>query len=123
MKRTLALSTLAFSLGLAGCIVVEDTGPVDDTTNDSTLTIENDSNYALKEIRVTEVDNPSWGPNLMGGDVLLPGESITVELVCNTYDVLVVDQDDFSCELNNLDLCFDDAVWPITNSTLNNCGF
>jgi hypothetical protein len=121
MKR--ALATILLLLGVSGCIIVDEDPVVVDRGEDSSLTIENQSDFALAEIRVTEVSNPSWGPNLIGGDVLLPGESITVLLDCNTFDVLVVDEDDFSCELQGLDLCFDDAIWTVTNRTLERCGF
>ena len=118
-----ALLAFALSLFCSACIIVEDDPRVVNNGNDSSLTIENGSDFALAEIRVTEVNNPSWGPNLMAGDILLPGESITVLLDCDTYDVLVVDEDGFGCELNGLDLCFDDAIWTISNRTLDTCGF
>jgi len=109
-------------LAVSGCIIIDDDPVVIDNGSDSSLTIENASDFALAEIRVTEVDNPSWGPNLTD-DLLFPGQSITVLLDCNVFDVLVVDEDGFGCELNGLDLCFDDAIWTITNRTLDSCGF
>ena len=121
MKHAFAL--LLLLLLSTSCLVVTDDPVVVDPQDDSSLTIENDSDFALVEIRVTQVNNRDWGPNLIGGDVLLPGEAIVVVLTCDTYDVLVVDQDDFSCELLDLDLCFDDAIWTVTNRTLETCGF
>ena len=110
-------------LAVSGCIIVEDDPNDINNNTDSSLTIENESDFALAEIRVTEVDNPSWGPNLTRGDLLFPGQSLTVLVDCDVYDVLVVDEDGFGCELNGLDLCFDDAIWTITNRTLDSCGF
>lgn len=116
MKRALAAVCLLLAVGASGCIIVDD-------DSDSSLTIRNFSDYALAEIHVTETDNPDYGPNLVGGDLLLPGEEIVVFLDCDVYDALVVDEDGFGCEIFDLDLCFDDAVWDITNGTLNNCSF
>jgi hypothetical protein len=121
MKQVFAL--LLLLLLSTSCLVVTEDPIVVEPGDDSSLTIENQSDFALVEIRVTQVSNRSWGPNLIGGDVLLPGEAIVVVLTCDTYDVLVVDEDNFSCELLDLDLCFDDAIWSVTNRTLERCGF
>jgi hypothetical protein len=120
MQRALATQLLPLLLA-SGCIIVDE--DIADRPSDASLTIENQSDFAISEIRVTEVDNPSWGPNLTGGALLYPGESLTVLVDCDLYDVLVVDVDGFGCELLDLELCFDDAVWVITNRTLSGCGF
>ena len=116
----LALFAIAL-LASTGCIIVDEDPVIVERGNDSSLTIENESDYAIAEIRVTEIDNPSWGPNLTQGDLLFPGQSMTVLLACDVYDVLVVDEDGFGCEINGLDLCFDDAIWVISNRTLDSC--
>jgi hypothetical protein len=116
MKKWLLTPLIVLLLSLsAGCVVTTD--------DDSTLTIANESDYVLLEIYVTEVGNPSWGPNLLYDTVLYPNESLTVSLYCDVYDVQIVDQDGFVCELYNLDLCFDDAVWVIDNFELATCGW
>ena len=66
---------------------------------------------------------PGWPCRQAPTDILLPGEALTVLLDCGTYDVLIVDEDNIECELRNLDLCFDDAVWVIDDFELNTCGF
>jgi hypothetical protein len=115
-KRLLAIPlALMLAVLASGCIITSE--------EDSSLTIDNASSYALYEIRVAEEFDDFYGPDLLGSDILLPGESITVLLDCGTYDVLVVDEDGFECELLGLDLCFDDAVWVVDNTTLNTCGF
>src|SRR5688572_29105846 len=117
-----ALIAFVLLLGTS-CLVVDEDPVIVDRGEDSSLTIENESNFALAEIRVTRGTSSSWGPNLIAGDILLPGESLTVLLDCDVYDALVVDEDGFGCELLGLDLCFDDAVWVITNRTLDRCDF
>ncbi len=101
--------------GAAACTASVDPGP------DSTLTVVNDSSYFIDELHVAEVSDPSWGPNLVDG--LAPGEQVTVAVDCGTYDVLVVDETGVECELQGLDLCFDDGTWVIDDVTLDVCAF
>jgi hypothetical protein len=91
--------------------------------SDSQLTVQNSSNYVLEDIYITPVGAPSWGPDQLGSDALFPGESVTIELGCDVYDVLVVDELGAECMLLDLDLCFDSALWVITNSVLSFCDF
>lgn len=91
--------------------------------NDSTITVQNSSNYVLEDIYITPVNVFDWGPDRLGSDALFPGESVTIELTCDVYDVLVVDELGAECMLLDLDLCFDSAIWLITNSVLESCAF
>jgi len=81
------------------------------------LTITNNSDFAITEMHVTQVDNPSWGPNLIAGDVLLPGEFTTISTTCDTYDVMLVDEAGVSCEIDSIDLCANSRDFVITNNT------
>jgi len=103
-------------LTLGACVVTEDDG-------NSTLTVSNRSSYFLEQIHLAEVGNPSWGPDLIDG-ALAPGEDLTIlDLACDTYDVLVVDETGVQCELSGLDLCFDDGHWIVDDTTLDVCAF
>jgi len=114
MKRWYLLPVLALTLLASACII---------TTDDSSLTVVNESDYLLTELRVAEYDDAYYGPDLLGHDVLYPGEAIEIGLDCSTYDVLVVDELGAECELMGLDVCFDDAVWVIDNAQLARCDF
>jgi len=94
-----------------GCVFTDDA--------DGTLDVRNRSDYTIVELYVTDVGNRDWGPNLLYGDVLYPGESISVRVDCGTYDAMLVDETAARCEVLNLDLCFDDADWVIRNDTCN----
>ena len=111
--RFLILSgLLTFGATAPGCLIVTD----DD--GDATLEVVNESDFAITDIYLTEVDNRDWGPNLIGGDVLLPDESIVlVDIQCDYYDAQLIDEDDVACELYNLDLCLNDATWVVRNNT------
>ena len=84
---------------------------------DASLTITNSSDFAITEMHVTGTNNPSWGPNLLAGDVLLPGEHTTVNTTCGTYDVMLVDETNVSCEIDAIDLCQNSSDFVITNNT------
>src|SRR6185436_865514 len=78
---------------------------------------ENRSDFSIVEIHVTSVGASTWGPNLIAGDVLAPGESLTLGVSCGFYDALLVDAAGVDCQLHDLDLCLNDADWIIHNDT------
>lgn len=106
MKTKLIAPLFLFAMFSQGCIIVSDDA-------DSSLTIYNDSNFALSEIYIADSYDVggSWGPNLLGSEPLDPDEEITISLECGTYDVEVVDIDGFVCNFWDYELCFDDDIW------------
>lgn len=109
LNRMLAPALAAcLSFSAAGCII---------TTDDATLTISNESDYVVEEIYLTDTGSSSWGPNLLRGDALFPGESFTLGVACDFYDALIVDDDGVQCEVLDLDLCLNDALWVFRNNT------
>lgn len=93
-------------------------------TGGNDLIVANRSDVVLDEVRLAEVNDPTWGPNVVP-DVLFPGEDLViVDISCGSYDVLVVDELGTSCELLDNELCFNDTDrWTITNTTLGFCAF
>jgi hypothetical protein len=85
--------------------------------NDSSLLVRNRSDFEIHEMYVTPVDSSTWGPNLLGGDVLLPDEQMYIGLECGTYDAMLIDETGLACEVNAIDLCYDDADWIIRNTS------
>lgn len=110
--RFLALSGLLTFLAAApGCLIVTD-------DDDASLEVVNESDFTIEELYLTEVDNRDWGPNLLRGDVLFPDESIVlVDIECDFYDTQMVDETGAVCEVYDVDLCLNDAVWVIRNNT------
>lgn len=99
-----------------GCIIMTD--------GDSSITIINDSDYVIEFVYVSPSDSRDWGPDLLGGDVLYPGESITIDgLDCDWYDVKVVDEYHVECVLEDEYLCFGNDNWWITNYDLDSCAW
>ena len=108
MRYLASLAVLGSALG--GCVVTTSTDDYD-----SSLSVSNESDFEIHEMYVTEIDSPTWGPNLIESSILLPGESMKLALDCNTYDAMLIDETGAVCEIQNVDLCFDDADWIITN--------
>lgn len=90
---------------------------------DSELKVQNESSVVIEEIYVAQIDSASWGPDLLGNEILFPGEGFTIELTCDVYNVLIVDELGTECMLESLDLCFEDATWFVTNGQLAGCEF
>lgn len=98
---------LALSLVTTACVI----------EGDSSLLVSNRSDFVIEEMYVTPVDSPTWGRNLLGGDVLFPGESTFITLESGTYDTMLVDETGAVCEVSNIDLNFEDADWIIRNNS------
>ena len=105
MRLIPSLASLAFVVASAGCVL----------QSDSSILVENRSDFEIHELYVTPVASSSWGPNLVNGDALYPGDSMWVGLDCGTFDALIIDETGAECEVNDVDLCLDDANWIITN--------
>ena len=113
MRTSIVIATLA-TASLAACAA--------DTS--STLTIHNNSSYALIEINVAPVDQTTWGQDLLGVDVLNPGDSFVVSKIdCGTYDIRLIDHDNAMCVLTDVDLCADNATWSLDDTELAACHF
>ena len=85
--------------------------------NNATLHVTNQSDFTVVEMHVTQVDNPSWGPNLLGSAPLLPGDDFALDTSCDLFDVMLVDEQGVTCEVDNVDLCQNHADFVITNDT------
>jgi len=112
---TKSITSLVFAAATA--LTTLATGCVIDDNGDSSLLVTNQSDFTIMELYVTPVGNQTWGPNLLGGDVLFPNESVNLGIDCGTYDALLIDETNAMCEVNNLDLCFDNADWIIRNNS------
>lgn len=110
LRRSTSVFAVLASVAFAtGCII--------DGSPDSTLRVQNRSDFWITEIHVTSVGSSSWGPNLLEGDGLAPGESLVLGIDCGTYDALLIDEDGVDCQIHGIDLCLDDANWIIRNNT------
>ncbi|CAN5366558.1 hypothetical protein BH11MYX1_BH11MYX1_50890 [soil metagenome] len=86
-------------------------------TTSSSISVDNESNFTITELYLTDINSSSWGPNLVSGNELLPGDVVRIDTSCGTYDAMLVDETGVTCELNAIDLCLDNALWVIHNDT------
>jgi len=111
MKTFALASVLALSLGACS-----------DEDADSSLVISNESSYSFIEINLSPIDHVAWGADLLGTDILIPGEQVEMaNIPCGTYDIRIIDEDNDMCVLDTVDLCLDNAVWRIDNAELASC--
>lgn len=119
------LRILACVVAALGSIAIAGCGSDNDCDNGNcvdggiagALRVQNQSTFAITEIHVTSVGSTTWGPNLISGTVLAPGESLTVAVSCDQYDALLIDQAGAQCTLHNVDLCGNKADWIIRTDT------
>lgn len=106
----------ALAVGLAMLVA---TGCSEDTVvvTSTSVLIDNQSSFTIVEVHLVPVGSPTFGINLLDGNVLLPGESLLLGVGCGFFDALIVDEQGVDCELNDLDLCLNNATFVITNST------
>lgn len=120
----LSAGALALAVAAACATAPERTGAVDPVAADDVdlFTLVNQSSWALHAIQLTASDDTDWGPDLLEGDVLLPGESVSVATVeCSTYDVRIVDEAGADCVLQGFTMCFSDDDWVLTDEDLLVC--
>jgi hypothetical protein len=104
MRLLPSIAVLAF----AGCTVTE---------IDSSLVVSNRSDFEIDELYVTPTGSPTWGDNLLGRAPLLSGDDVTLGISCDTYDAMIIDETGAICEVDAIDMCFDNANWVIRNDT------
>ncbi len=111
------LTTLAISASMlfAAC-------GAEDTDLTSSLTIQNSSSFAFIEINLSPVNADSWGRDLLGADILEPGDVLELSgIECDDYDIRVVDEDADECIVPEVDLCIASERWVVTDSDLLDC--
>lgn len=123
MRSLLPVLLLSFATTLAAC-GSDSADPGDPGGGDSTLTIANESSYTFDNIYLSPIDEATWGADLLGADLLDPGESVLIsDIVCDVFDIRIVDEDGDECIVSDVDLCFDDATWVIDDAELASCQF
>lgn len=103
---------------LAACAALSACTDDDDVfIDEASLLVVNESDFVIEEIYIAEVNDPTFGPNLLRGDVLFPGEQFLLGVSCGFFDVLIVDEAGVECTIGAIDLCLNDATFVINNDT------
>jgi hypothetical protein len=88
----------------------------------SNVVIKNKSDWAIAQLFLSPVDTEEWGPDQLQEQVIGTGETFTLQGVpCDSYDVMLVDEDADECIVPGVDICGDDAGWVISNDDLLAC--
>ncbi len=88
----------------------------------ASVTIYNQSDWEIHQFFLSSTDDEEWGPDQLGERVIGTDQSFTLtDIPCDSYDVMIVDEDGDECVLTEVDLCGDKSKWVITNKELLHC--
>jgi hypothetical protein len=111
MKRAILSLWLLLA---AGCYWVVD--------EDQSFSLHNRSSLSLIDVRMQPMDAVGWGPNLLAGDWLEPGDTLVVdEMACDAFDLRVVVHGGASCVYHNLWMCMADLHWDFDDDMMIDC--
>jgi len=119
------IALLALSVTVAVCLLPRPeahANPIPSAAKGSTLTVVNDTGFAIHHLFLSASDDGKWGSDQLGEDVLMPDESLTLTgIACDLYDIKVVDEDGDWCVVENVDLCKVNMRWVISDDVLSAC--
>jgi hypothetical protein len=88
----------------------------------STVKVVNKSDWEIHQFFVSSSEEEDWGPDQLGEEVIATGESFELRNIpCDTYDVMLVDEDGDECIVEEIELCGDKEQVTITNKILLGC--
>lgn len=88
----------------------------------ATVEIRNRTDFDIHQFFLSPVDQDEWGPDQLGDFVLESGGSFELHgIPCDSYDVMVVDEDGDECVVPGVDICRQDQGWVIDNDDLLEC--
>jgi hypothetical protein len=98
------------------------TTPNPATDNVGTIALKNSSHFDIYSIQLSPYDHPEWGANLVANDPLMHGETEQIAVFdCKKYDLRMVDDEQVECVIQDIDLCFEDKAWSLTDDVLASC--
>jgi hypothetical protein len=96
--------------------------PVIAQAQKSNVIVKNKSDWEIHQFFLSPVDTDKWGPDQLGEQVIGTGGTFTLSGVpCDSYDVMLVDEDGDECVVSEVDICGDSQGWVISNDDLLDC--
>jgi hypothetical protein len=96
--------------------------PVIAQAQKSNVVIKNKSDWEIHQFFLSPVETDKWGPDQLGEQVIATGGTFTLKGVpCDSYDVMLVDEDGDECVVSEVDICGDSQGWVISNDDLLAC--
>lgn len=87
-----------------------------------TVKVVNKSDWEIHQFFLSSSEEGEWGPDQLGEDVIGTGESFELRSIpCDTYDVMLVDEAEDECIVEEVDICGENESWVITNKILLGC--
>ena len=86
------------------------------------VTIRNTSPRAIDGVYLSATAQSDWGPDLLDGGIIAPGDVWTVSGASCVGTFVLVAEDVGGCFLYQSVSCATDASWTITSSTPRDCG-
>lgn len=115
MKKSIA--ALAGAVCAAALLV-----PVTASAANSSVVIKNKSDWEIHQFFLSPVDTDKWGADQLGEDVISKGDTFTLKNIpCDSYDVMLVDEDGDECVVSEVDICSGQEGWVINNDDLLEC--
>jgi hypothetical protein len=97
-------------------------GVVAAEAKNASVTVVNQSDWEIHQLYLSSSDDEEWGPDQLGEAVIESGGSFKLEgIPCDTYDVMLVDEDEDPCIVTEVDICGAKQKWTITNEILLGC--
>jgi hypothetical protein len=88
----------------------------------ATVKVVNKSDWQIDQFFLSSSDDEEWGPDQLGEDVIGTDETFELRNIpCDTYDVMLVDEDGDECVVEAVDICGGKESWVITNKILLGC--
>ena len=86
------------------------------------IVVLNKSDTTIHHLYVSPSKQKNWGPDRLGNYSVKEGERFTLQNVpLGTYDLKIVDEDDYECELEGVDLNADGMTWTLTEELMEKC--
>lgn len=115
MKKSVAALTVA---ACAVALLI----PMSAQAQKSSVVIKNKSDWEIHQFFLSPVDTDKWGPDQLGENVISKEDTFTLNGVpCDSYDVMLVDEDGDECVVSEVDICGDNQGWIINNDDLLEC--
>lgn len=87
------------------------------------LRVVNNSGLEIRHLYLSPTDRKDWSADQLGGSVIRPGESFTLDNVsCAQSEIKLIAEDQNGCFLSQVVSCADGAGWTIPAGATPDCG-
>lgn len=104
------------------CVAVLFLAPAAAQAAGNKVVIKNKSDWEIHHLFLSPTENEQWGPDQLGEHVIESGGTFELRNIpCDSYDVMLVDEDGDECVVPEVDICSGQSGWIISNDDLLEC--